>query len=143
MSSLSTCPGTAARCPPEGWWLEDYLLTTREYRDVVLSVIDALGLADPIVLGCSMGGAIVLELARYTPDRIRAVIGMSGASRIEGRFADWAVRPDINENQVIPTFVSGLMAPQSPEEARREVWWVYSGGGSGTYRGDAHFYRAD
>jgi pimeloyl-ACP methyl ester carboxylesterase len=37
----------------------------------------------------------------------------------------------------------GLMAPQSPEVNRREVWWTYAQGGPGIYRGDTYFYGVD
>ncbi len=35
------------------------------------------------------------------------------------------------------------MAPQSPEPARKETWWVYSQGSPGVYRGDTYFYSVD
>ena len=35
------------------------------------------------------------------------------------------------------------MAPQGPEIDRREVWWIYSQGGPGVYRGDTWFYSED
>jgi pimeloyl-ACP methyl ester carboxylesterase len=35
------------------------------------------------------------------------------------------------------------MAPQSPEEYRRETWWYYSQSGPGIFKGDLYFYSVD
>jgi pimeloyl-ACP methyl ester carboxylesterase len=126
--------------PPENWWKSEYLLTTERYVGWVMGVIEALELEQPIVVGCSMAGSLVLELARRHADRLGGVVGLSGANKVQGRFNDWPLHPDVNAQQVVPTWVSGLMAPHSPETARREVWWTYSQGGPGIYRGDTYFY---
>lgn len=126
--------------PPDGWWQDEYLLTAELYRATVIAIIDALRLEQPIVVGCSMAGSFVLELALAHPDRIGGVIGFSGAAKVEGRFDDWSLMPDINSNQSVPSWTYGLMAPQSPEAARREVWWMYAQGGPGIYRGDTYYY---
>lgn len=129
--------------PPEGWWEKEYLLTTDEYAETVMAFVRALGLDRPVILGCSMGGAIVLELARRYPDELGAIIGFSGANKIEGRFGDWSIQPDINAAMAVAEWTYGLMAPQSPESSKREVWWIYSQGGPGVYRGDTYFYSVD
>ncbi len=49
--------------PPDGWWLKKYRLTTASYLAMIRAVWLALGLERPVVMGCSMGGAIVLKLA--------------------------------------------------------------------------------
>lgn len=129
--------------PPEGWWEKEYLLTTDEYSETVMAFIRSLGLEQPVVLGCSMGGAIVLELARRYPDELGAVVGFSGANKIEGRFGDWTLQPDVNVATAVAEWTYGLMAPQSPETSKRSVWWIYSQGGPGIYRGDTYFYSVD
>lgn len=129
--------------PPEGWWEREYLLTTREYAGTITAFIRALELDQPVVLGCSMGGAVVLELARSHSREVGAVIGLEGASKIEGRFVDWSIRPDVDGSVIAASWTYGLMAPQSPEAARREVWWIYNQGGHGVYRGDTYFYSVD
>lgn len=129
--------------PPEGWWEREYLLTTDRYAALVEDFCDALGLVEPVVLGCSMAGSLCIELARRSPDRWAGVIGLSGALKLAGRFADWSLHPDVNAHQVIPSWTASLMSPSSPEAARREVWWTYSQGGPGVYRGDTYFYSED
>lgn len=126
--------------PPEGWWEEEYLLTVERYTATIMAVIEQLELERPIVMGCSMGGSVVLELARVHGKKLGGVIGFSGAAKVEGRFHDWPLAPDVNSNQVVPTWTSALMAPQSPLSSRKEVWWIYSQGGPGIYRGDTYFY---
>ncbi|MFJ4634137.1 alpha/beta fold hydrolase [Streptomyces hygroscopicus] len=133
-------PWHGTSLPPEGWWEEEYLLTSERYVDTVMSFVHALELDRPIVVGCSMAGSLVLELARLHGAELGGVIGFSGASTVEGRFQDWPLAPDINSNQVVPSWTYGLMAPHSPTAARKEVWWVYSQGGPGIYRGDTYFY---
>ncbi len=129
--------------PPERWWEKEYLLTTDQYAETVMSFVRALGLEQPVVLGCSMGGAIVLELARLYSEELGAVIGLSGANKIAGRFGDWSIKPDIDGASAVAEWTYGLMAPQSPESLKREVWWIYSQGGPGIYRGDTYFYSVD
>ena len=70
--------------PPKGWWEKEYLLTTDEYAETVMSFVRSLGLEQPVVLGCSMGGAIVLELARRYSEELGAVIGLSGGTQDRG-----------------------------------------------------------
>lgn len=129
--------------PPEGWWTREYRLTVEDYRETTMAVLGALGLESPVVVGCSMGGCLVLELARRHPGELRGVIGMSGAAKVAGRFGDWSIRPDVNATEAVPSWTYGLMAPYGPEQARREVWWTYSQGGPGIYRGDTYFYSED
>lgn len=129
--------------PPDGWWREEYLLTREAYVGAVMAFVRAMGLERPVVLGCSMGGAVVLELARLHGGEVGAVIGLEGAGKVEGRFLDWSVRPDVDGSVVAASWTYGLMAPQSPEASRREVWWAYSQGGPGIYRGDTYFYSVD
>ena len=129
--------------PPEGWWEREYLLTTDRYASLVEDFCDALGIRRPVVLGCSMAGSLCIELARRSPDRWAGVIGLSGALKLAGRFADWSLHPDVNAQQVVPSWTASLMSPHSPESARREVWWTYSQGGPGVYRGDTFFYSED
>jgi pimeloyl-ACP methyl ester carboxylesterase len=129
--------------PPEGWWEEEYLLTTGVYAETVMAFMKSLDLQQPVVLGCSMGGAVALELARSRAGEVGAVIGAEAASKIEGRFVDWQIMPDIDGSEMAASWTYGLMAPQSPEGNRREVWWTYAQGGPGIYRGDTYFYGVD
>jgi pimeloyl-ACP methyl ester carboxylesterase len=68
--------------PPPGFETEEYKLTTKTYRDMVLTVSRALQLEKPVVMGCSIGGRIALVLAMEHPSAFRAIIGLqAGAVR--------------------------------------------------------------
>ena len=129
--------------PPDGWWTEEYMLTTDRYVAIVEDFCEALGIQRPVVLGCSMAGSLVIALACRSPERWAGVIGLSGALHVEGRFQEWPLYPDVNAQQVVASWTASLMSPHSPEAARHEVWWTYSQGGPGVYRGDTYFYSED
>ena len=112
--------------PPVGYHLEEYNLTTELYVDSIMSVCTALELEQPVVMGCSMGGRIVLELALSQGQKLRAVIALEGADHQEPWYdTNWLYRPDIHGGEVSAGLVSGLVAPQSPEEYRWETLWGY------------------
>ena len=130
--------------PPAGYHDEDYALTTALYAETILAVCGGLELERPVLMGCSMGGRIVLHMALHHPDDFRAVIGLE-ASDHQTPWYDtaWLNRPDVHGGEVCAALVSGLVAPQSPEEYRWETLWGYLQSGPGVFKGDLHFYRAD
>ena len=131
--------------PPPGWQHEEYRLTTRAYTDLILTVCRALGLERPVVLGCSIGGKIVLSLALEHPEQFRALIGVESADYQPPWYDDttWLHRPDVHGGEIAGAMMSGLIAPQSPEETRWDTLWGYMQGGPGVFKGDLHFYRVD
>jgi len=130
--------------PPVGYHLEEYNLTTELYVDSIMSVCTALELEQPVIMGCSMGGRIVLELALSQGQQLRAVIALEGADHQEPWYdTNWLYRLDIHGGEVSAGLVSGLVAPQSPEEYRWETLWGYLQSGPGVFKGDLHFYRED
>src|SRR6202051_1529195 len=60
--------------PPDRWWLKKFRLTTESYFAIIRAVWLTLGLERPTVLGCSMGGAIVLELAARYQAGLSAIV---------------------------------------------------------------------
>ena len=131
--------------PPAGWQDEEYKLTTRGYVDLVRAFCGALGLQRPVVLGCSIGGKIVLELARLYAGEFRALIGLESADYQAPWYDDtgWLHRPDVHGGEIAGALMSGLIAPQSPDESRWDTLWMYMQGGPGVFKGDLFFYRAD
>src|SRR4029079_14052787 len=61
--------------PPDRWWLRKYRLTTGEYLSMIRAVWKALDLERPVVMGCSMGGAIVLKVAVEYQRELKGIIG--------------------------------------------------------------------
>ncbi len=132
--------------PPSGkaWWTEPYRLTTEFLMSVPLGVADVLGLDDPVFMGCSIGGLLALDLARFHPDRFRAVIGVEPALKVGGRYDAmqllWHPRVDSGYKAAL---MEGLMAPQSPEAYRKETAFVYAQGWPPAFLGDVYFYVVD
>ena len=130
--------------PPAGWEKIEYRLTTQRYVETVRSFCRALELDRPAVLGCSIGGRIVLQLARAHGTEFRALIGLEAADYQQPWYdVSWLHRGDVHGGEVCAALVSGLIAPQSPPEHRHETLWQYMQSGPGVFKGDLHFYRVD
>jgi pimeloyl-ACP methyl ester carboxylesterase len=130
--------------PPAGWEQEEYRLTTAGYTGLVMAVARALKLDRPIVMGCSIGGRIVLDLAAEHPDALRGVIGLQG-SAFTGSYYDLSVlhHARIHGGEVCGAMVSGLIGPSAPSAEKWETLWHYMQGGPGVFRGDLHFYAEE
>jgi len=129
--------------PPEGWWLDKYRLTTASYVDTIRAVWLALGLEQPVVLGCSMGGAIVLKIAAEFQDELSGIVGLESSAYAPGRYNEFLHHPAIHGGELCASYTYGLNSPLSPEASRRENWWYYSQSGPGVYQGDVYFYSLD
>jgi len=130
--------------PPVGWQDEEYRLTSRDYVRMIVEVADALGLDKPVVMGCSIGGRIVLHLAHEHPERFRALIGLESAAHVAPYYdVSWLHRPDVHGGEVCAGVVSGLIAPTAPEAERWETLWHYMQGGPAVFKGDLYFYKVD
>jgi pimeloyl-ACP methyl ester carboxylesterase len=130
--------------PPDGWEDEEYRLTTSGYTGMIVAFCRALELDRPVVMGCSIGGRIVLNLAIEHASMFRALIGLEAAD-FQSPWYDtaWLNRPDVHGGEVCAALVSGLIAPQSPLTMRHETLWMYKQGGPGVFKGDLYFYRVD
>ena len=130
--------------PPAGWEKIEYRLTTQRYVETIRAFCRALELDRPVVLGCSIGGRIVLQLAHAHGTEFRALIGLEAADYQQPWYdTGWLHRGDVHGGEVCAALVSGLIAPQSPTEHRHETLWQYMQGGPGVFKGDLYFYRVD
>ena len=129
--------------PPDGWWLKKYRLTTADYLAMIRAVWQALSLERPVVMGCSMGGAIVLAVAAEYQRELRGIVGLESSAYAPGRYNEFLHHPAIHGGELGATYTYALCAPQSPESSTRENWWLYSQAGPGVYAGDVHFYSLD
>ena len=130
--------------PPAGWEKEDYRLTTALYTGMVMQVAKALELERPVVMGCSIGGRIVLDLALKHAAELRALIGLQSGAFVERYYdAAWLDHPEVHGGRACGAVAYGLMSPLSP---RAEVWetaWHYMQGGPGVFTGDLYFYQVE
>ena len=130
--------------PPEGYELKDYKLTTNLYKEIIMSFCKQYKLIDPVIMGCSMGGRVVLHLALEHCDYFKAVIALEGSDKLEPYYdLDWLHRPDVHGGLVQAAFVSSQIAPQSPNNFKHETLWHYMQGGPGVFKGDLYFYWHD
>jgi pimeloyl-ACP methyl ester carboxylesterase len=107
--------------PPEGYQNEEYKLTSRDYVRMLLEVSQALELDKPVVMGCSIGGRIVLYLAREHGSRFRAIIGLESSPHVAPYYdVEWLHRGDVHGGEVSAGVVSGLVAPTAPDNHRWE-----------------------
>lgn len=133
-------PGHGKTLPPASWSSKEYRLTGEAYVNAVLSVYHAIGLKRPVVLGCSMAGAICLKLAQSHPTLFSGVIACEAADRIPGRLNHWLKHPRVDSAEFGPQWVDGLMSPYTLEQYRHEILWEYSQAATGIFFGDVAFY---
>ena len=130
--------------PPLGFQNLDYKLTTSFYKQIIMSFCHKYSLEKPVIMGCSMGGRVVLHLALEQNEYFRAVIALEGSDKLQPYYdLDWLYRPDVHGGMVQAAFVSSQIAPQSPDEFRHETLWHYMQGGPGVFKGDLYFYWHD
>ena len=130
--------------PPAGWEKEDYKLTTAAYTGQIMAVARALGLDRPVVMGCSIGGRIVLDLALKHPTLLRALVGLQSAAYVERYYESaWLNHAEVHGGQACGAIAYGLMSPLSPEAQRWETVWHYMQGGPGVFTGDLFFYQVE
>jgi pimeloyl-ACP methyl ester carboxylesterase len=129
--------------PPDGWWLKKYQLTTQSYLAMIRAVWLALGLERPVIIGCSMGGAILLRVAAEYQDELTGIVALESTAYAPGRYNELLHHPAIHGGELCASYTYGLNSPLSPEAARRENWWYYSQSGPGVYQGDVYFYSLD
>jgi pimeloyl-ACP methyl ester carboxylesterase len=130
--------------PPAGWQKEDYRLTTGSYTGMIMDFIRALDLERPAVMGCSIGGRIVLDLALKHAKELRALIGLQSGAYVERYYdAGWLDHPEVHGGRACGAVAYGLMSPLSPEKERWETVWHYMQGGPGVFTGDLYFYQVE
>ncbi|MEQ9434289.1 alpha/beta hydrolase [Hyphomonas sp.] len=131
--------------PPEGceWWSEPYRLRGAFFRSVPLAFVDALALDRPVFMGCSVGGALALDLAARHAESFRAVIAVEGGLTMDGDLS----RPESQaffhpqvSNQFKGRLMHGLTSPTAPEVYRQETIQTYMSGWPQSFIGDLEYY---
>lgn len=133
-------PGHGKSFPPTSWWEQEYRLTSQSYIEAVLAIAENMQLAKPVVMGCSMSGALCLELALHHPTRFSGVIACEAAERIPGRLNEWLRQPCVDSAEFGPQWIDGLMSPVINDARRQEILWCYSQAGAGVFFGDVNYY---
>ena len=130
--------------PPEGWEQYEYQLTSQLYVDTILGVMEGLDIQNPVAMGCSIGGRVVLHLALKHPEKFKALIGLQSGAHVAPYYnLEWLHRPDVHGGEVCAGIVSGLIGPHAKSGDRWETLWHYMQGGPGVFKGDLNFYKAE
>ncbi|MGI4813068.1 MAG: alpha/beta fold hydrolase, partial [Janthinobacterium lividum] len=142
-------PWHGKSAPPEGFQDETYLLSVDRYVETIMAVSQGLGLDRPVVMGCSIGGRVVLHLMMRHLTAFRAVIGLQTGLEAAAHMkqqtleTEYLHRSDVHGPEATAGLLYGIMAPQSPISERWETLWHYMQGGPGVFVGDCHFYKED
>lgn len=127
---------------PDRLW-QDYELKGMNYVHICQSFIEQVISHPVILLGCSMGAAMALKMAKVCPDIVKGVIALEAPFRAVGRRSSMLANPQVNQTAHNPSYVRGLMSPTSPLSWRRTAAWIYSQGGFQVYSGDLTFYSEE
>ena len=133
--------------PPSGkeWWGEDYKLTQSFAEALPVELSKALGLKRPVFMGCSVGGALAIDLAADFPGFFRAVIAVEGALLMDdGDGLDTYAHRAFFHPKVSNVFKGRLMhaltSPTAPEAFRQETIQTYMAGWPPAFIGDLNYY---
>ncbi|HIG42329.1 MAG: alpha/beta hydrolase [bacterium] len=134
--------------PPAGWQEKEYQLSTDDYLRYIVAFMSALELRQPLVMGCSIGGRVVLHLALQHQEKIGGIIGLqsgldAGADDYDPQAFSHFHRHDVHAGYSAAAWMAALIAPQSPDNHRWETLWHYASGGPGVFKGDLYFYAYD
>ena len=123
---------------------EEYKLTSKFYGDFVLAFQKGLGLDRPVLMGCSIGGRVVLKLAAENANDYRAIIGLESSPFVKPYYdTSWLNHPEVDSSELNAAMTYGHMAPQSPSEHKWRSLWIYMQGAPGVTKGNMHFYMND
>ena len=135
------CHGKSVPPIEKSWWDEQYLLKGEFLRSIPVELSKALGLDQPVFMGCSVGGLLALDLAHKHAEVFRAVISIEGALEVPGEMNHnselW--HPKVN-NEYKARLMDALMSPSSPKCYRKETSFVYAAGWPPVFLGDLYYY---
>jgi pimeloyl-ACP methyl ester carboxylesterase len=123
------------------YWEQEYLLTKEWFMEFVVQLSRALELADPIFVGCSIGGHLAMDLALHYPGFFRAVVGMEAAAKSDApsEVARLLWHPRISD-EMKGALMMTVCSPTAPEAYRRETAWCYTQSSPPVFRGDGLYY---
>jgi pimeloyl-ACP methyl ester carboxylesterase len=114
--------GLTAR-PLPGEWEGDSPYGAEAQVELVVALLDKLGIRQAVLVGHSAGGAIAMLTAIRYPQRVRALILVAPAVYTEGAMPDW-VRPLVEtpQGQRVGLLLARLLSARSAATLR-EAWY--------------------
>ena len=83
----------------------------------------ALDIEDPIIVGCSMGGNMVLELGARRPEFYKGIVSCEGADYTPTVSPFFLEILEINGPQILECWSQSLTGYRTPPDRAREVVW--------------------
>jgi pimeloyl-ACP methyl ester carboxylesterase/putative sterol carrier protein len=86
-------------------------------------LMETLGLERPVIVGCSMGGNLVLELGSRRPEAYAAIVSCEGADytpTVSQHLLDMLL---LNGQQILECWSQSLTGNRTPPDRAREVVW--------------------
>lgn len=115
-------------------------LTQEFYSRTVVDFVQRRFTAPVVLMGCSMGAAIGLELLANHYELFRAAILLETPYHSPGRRTPYLDHPKVHGARLAATWVASLLSPHSPLWRRKLATWIYSQGAPSVYDGDLAFY---
>ncbi|OUL99459.1 alpha/beta fold hydrolase [Variovorax sp. JS1663] len=103
-------------------------------------LMDQLGLVKPVIIGCSMGGNMVLELGARRPGAYSAIVAAEGADHtptVSEFFLDMLL---MNGTDIIAAWSRSMTGDRTPPDRARDVVWQISRTTPEVMRGDLTGY---
>jgi pimeloyl-ACP methyl ester carboxylesterase len=97
--------------------------TPNELADFLWNFSRAVGLVNPILLGCSVGGDIVLLMAQQHPEKVKALIAFDGADFTVRKQSDLLASPHISIADYIYDKSLSQMGRMTTAEIREFIAW--------------------
>ena len=85
--------------------------------------MEALGLENPIIIGCSMGGNMVLELGARRPNFYAGIVSCEGADYTPTVSPFFLEMLNLNAPQILECWSQSLTGYRTPADRAREVVW--------------------
>lgn len=128
--------------PSDGWDGGRVPLTADTYAGWCSAFLEQVVGGPAVLVGGSMGAAMVLEMAAHRPDLVRGVVAVEPPFRARGRLNPYLAHAEVNAASHNPSYVRGLMSPRTSLEQRRIAAWIYGQGALGVYASDLAYYEA-
>ncbi|TAN29974.1 MAG: alpha/beta hydrolase [Castellaniella sp.] len=136
-------PGHGRSMPRQGHAWRPHVLTKADYLGICQAFITQYLRRKIVILGCSMGAAMALKLAKEFPEEVLAAVALEAPWKAKGRRSPMLCHAQVNQVAHNAAYVRGLMSPISPLALRRRAAWIYGQGGFDIYGGDLIFYSDD
>ena len=133
-------PGHGRSSLPDGTANWQWQLTQEFYSQTVIDFVQRRFTAPVVLMGCSMGAAIGLELLANHQELFRAAILLETPYHSPGRRTQYLDHPKVHGARLAATWVASLLSPLSPLWRRKHATWIYSQGAPSVYDGDLAFY---